>query len=93
MRYAIVMEKAAKNYSAYVPDLPGCVATGKTVQETLDHLRSAMELHVDAMREDQNRIPDPTTLVDYVDLTIPRPITAGRWKPQMPGRSQHSATQ
>jgi len=91
MRYAVVIEKAAKNYSAYVPDLPGCIATGKTVQETLDHLRSAMQMHVDGMREDGDTIPDPATLVDYVDLpiassvkrphlktTAPAPITTRR---------------
>lgn len=85
MRYAVVIEKASKNYSAYVPDLPGCVATGKTVQETLDRLRSAMQLHVMAMREDQDPIPDPSTLVDYVDLPIAPTNEKGPWKPATAG--------
>lgn len=70
MRYAIVIEKAAKNYSAYVPDLPGCIATGKSVQETLNNLRGAMRMHVEGLNTDGEPIPDPTTLVDYVDLDV-----------------------
>ena len=52
MRYAIVIEKAENNYSAYVPDLPGCVATGKTVEETRQQINEAIELHLRGMRED-----------------------------------------
>jgi predicted RNase H-like HicB family nuclease len=71
MRYAVVIEKAKRNYSAYIPDVPGCVATGKTVQETLTNLRDALDYHFEGMREDGDRIPDPETLVDYVDVTLP----------------------
>ncbi|PYQ83686.1 MAG: hypothetical protein DMG02_33320, partial [Acidobacteria bacterium] len=52
MRYAIVIENAGSNYSAYVPDLPGCVATGATLEETEQSIRDAIEFHLEGMRED-----------------------------------------
>lgn len=67
-RYAIVIEKAAANYAAYVPDLPGCVATGATVDETEQLLREAIELHVAGLREDNLPIPEPSSVVNYVEL-------------------------
>lgn len=67
-RYAIVVEKAASNYAAYVPDLPGCVATGATVEETERLLREAIELHVAGMREDGLPIPEPSSRVEYVEI-------------------------
>lgn len=67
-RYAIVIEEAGLNYSAYVPDLPGCVATGATVEETERLLREAIELHVEGMREDGVPIPEPSSRVDYVEV-------------------------
>ena len=57
MRYAIVIEKAEGNFSAYVPDLPGCVATGATVEEVESQIREAIEFHLDGMREDGKPIP------------------------------------
>ena len=68
MRYAIVIEKAEANYSAYVPDLPGCIATGSTVAETEESIREAIELHLSGMREDGIPIPPPSSQVDYVDV-------------------------
>jgi len=68
MRYAIVIEKAKKNYSAYVPDLPGCVATGATVEETEQLIREAIELHLNGMREDGLSIPKPSSKVDYIEV-------------------------
>jgi predicted RNase H-like HicB family nuclease len=68
-RYAIVVEKAATNYAAYVPDLPGCVATGATVAETERRLRAAIELHVQGLREDGLPVPEPSSVVDYVEVT------------------------
>ena len=73
MRYAVVIEKAKGNYSAYIPDVPGCVATGRTVQQTLSSLREALELHFGSMQEDGDPIPDPQTLVDYIDAGVPAP--------------------
>lgn len=67
-RYAIVIEKAGSNYSAYVPDLPGCIATGGTVEETERLLREAIELHVEGMREDGISIPDPSSRVEYLEV-------------------------
>jgi predicted RNase H-like HicB family nuclease len=61
MRYAVVIEKAAGNYSAYVPDLPGCVATGNTVEEVETEIREAIEFHVDGLREDGLPIPPPVS--------------------------------
>jgi predicted RNase H-like HicB family nuclease len=68
MRYAIVIEKAESNYSAYVPDLPGCVATGKTVKEAEKEIREAIEFHLEGLREDGLPIPPPTSSVEYVDI-------------------------
>ena len=67
-RYAIVIEKALANYTAYVPDLPGCVATGVTVAETESMLREAIELHLEGMREDGMSIPAPMSVVVYLDV-------------------------
>jgi predicted RNase H-like HicB family nuclease len=68
MRYAIVIEKAENNYSAYVPDLPGCIATGATVEEVEGQIREAIEFHLDALREDGVAIPQPASRVEYVDV-------------------------
>ena len=67
-RYAIVVEEAKSNYAAYVPDLPGCVATGATVKETERRLREAIEIHVQGLREDGLPVPKPTNRVDYVEI-------------------------
>ncbi len=69
MRYAIVIERALDNYSAYVPDLPGCVATGKTEQEAESQIREAIAFHLDGLREDGESIPEPSSKVDYVELS------------------------
>jgi predicted RNase H-like HicB family nuclease len=68
MRYAIVIEKAENNYAAYVPDLPGCVATGETVAETEGQIREAIDLHLRGMKEDGLPIPEPSSSVDYVEI-------------------------
>ena len=68
MKYAIVIEKAENNYSAYVPDLPGCIATGGTIEEVEREIREAIEFHFDGMREDGEPIPPPTSHVEYVDV-------------------------
>jgi predicted RNase H-like HicB family nuclease len=67
-RYGIVVEKAMSNYAAYVPDLPGCVATGATVEETERRLREAIEIHVKGLREDGLPVPEPSSVVDYVEV-------------------------
>ena len=68
MRYAIVIENAGPNYSAYVPDLPGCVATGGTIEEAEREIREAIAFHIQGMREDGSPIPPPSISVRYVDL-------------------------
>ena len=68
MRYAKVIEKAEGNYAAYVPDLPGCVATGATIEETERSIREAIEIHVEGLRADGLPIPEPSSCVEYVDV-------------------------
>lgn len=68
MRYAVVIEKAEENYSAYVPDLPGCIATGSTVAEVQQSIREAIELHLSGMREDGIPLAPPSSQVDYIDV-------------------------
>lgn len=68
MRYAIVIEKAEGNYSAYVPDLPGCVATGGTIEEAETQIREAIEFHLAGLREDGIPIPQASSHVDYVEV-------------------------
>jgi predicted RNase H-like HicB family nuclease len=68
MRYAIVIENAGPNYSAYAPDLPGCAATGATVEEVQREIREAIEFHLEGLREDGLPIPPPSSAVSYVDV-------------------------
>ena len=69
MQYAIVIEKVPdSNYSAYVPDLPGCVSTGGTLEEVRNNIQDAIAFHLEGMREDGAPIPEPTTLVSYAEV-------------------------
>lgn len=76
--YAIIIEKGQRNYSAYVPDLPGCGATGKTRQQVEARMRVAIKLHLQGMVEDGEAIPEPST-------------TAGSVRVALPGRSRRMA--
>jgi predicted RNase H-like HicB family nuclease len=67
-RYLIVIEKANHNYSAYSPDLPGCIATGKTRLETLQNMRTAIEMHVHGLLEDKLPVPKPVASAEYVAI-------------------------
>ncbi len=67
MRYAVVIEKAEGNYSAYVPDLPGCVATGATVTEVENEIRAAIRFHIDGLKEDGLPVPSPSSIAEYVE--------------------------
>jgi predicted RNase H-like HicB family nuclease len=69
-KYAIVVERAERNYAAYVPDLPGCVATGATVEEAEELLRAAIEVHVAGLREDGLPVPAPSSVVDYLEVSV-----------------------
>lgn len=67
MRYAVVIEKAGENYSAYVPDLPGCIATGATVDETEAEIRDAIRFHIEGLREDGLPVPEAVSRAEYVE--------------------------
>lgn len=67
MRYAVVIEKAESNYSAYVPDLPGCVATGDSVAAVECEIREAIRFHIEGLKEDGLPVPAPTSLAEYVE--------------------------
>ena len=67
-RYAIVIEKADGNYSAYCPDLPGCVATGKTVEETVERMKAAIEFHIEGLKAEGLDIPQPATTAAFVEV-------------------------
>ena len=68
MRYAIVIELTENNYSAYVPDLPGCVATGGTIKEVEEQIREAITFHLEGLREDGLPVPPSNSQVEYVDI-------------------------
>ena len=70
MRYVVVIEKGSENYSAYVPDLPGCVSTGETVEMVLQNVREAIEGHLEVMREYGDPIPLPTTDAVHLDVHV-----------------------
>jgi predicted RNase H-like HicB family nuclease len=67
MHYATVIEKADSNYSAYVPDLPGCVATGDDIAEVEKDIREAIRFHIDGLKEDRLPAPAPSAIADYVE--------------------------
>jgi predicted RNase H-like HicB family nuclease len=67
-RYAVVIERAPGNFSAYVPDLPGCVATGDTVEEVEREIREAIEFHLEGLRDAGEPIPEPTSRMAYVEV-------------------------
>ncbi len=68
-RYLVVIEKTEDNYSAYSPDLPGCVATGKTQEEVTQNMQVAIEMHLQGMEEDDLPIPLPKTTAEYITVT------------------------
>jgi len=68
-RYAVLIEKTGTGFGAYVPDLLGCVSTGRTIEEVERNIREAIEFHLDGMRQDGTPIPKPTTIAAYVELS------------------------
>ena len=70
MRYAVVIEQGEKSFGAYVPDLPGCVAVGETVEEVERLIREAIEFHIEGLREDGLDVPEPTTRCEYVEARL-----------------------
>jgi predicted RNase H-like HicB family nuclease len=67
MRYVVVIEKTRNGYGAYVPDLPGCIAAGATIEETRRLIREAVEFHLETMRADGDPIPEPSAISEYVE--------------------------
>ena len=70
MRYAVIVEKSATGYGAYVPDLPGCVAAAETIDEIRRLIREAIELHLADMRDSGQSIPQPSSLCEYADIDL-----------------------
>jgi predicted RNase H-like HicB family nuclease len=70
LKYPIIIEKAENNYSAYSPDLPGCVSTGATIKETLKRMRDAIQFHLEEMKKEGLDIPEPSTKVGYIEISI-----------------------
>ncbi len=68
MKYAVVIEKGKTSYGAYVPDLPGCIATAKTREETLHLIHEAIEFHIHGLKEDGDVIPEPTSSIEIVEV-------------------------
>jgi predicted RNase H-like HicB family nuclease/predicted RNA binding protein YcfA (HicA-like mRNA interferase family) len=67
MRHAVVIEKAKGNFSAYVPDLPGCIATGFSIEEVEQEIRDAIRFHIEGLKADGLPIPEPTSIAEYVE--------------------------
>jgi predicted RNase H-like HicB family nuclease len=67
MRYAVVIERARENYAAYVPDLPGCVSTGETLEEVEQNIREAMQFHIDGLKQDGVPVPEPSAVCEYIE--------------------------
>ncbi|MBI5083802.1 MAG: type II toxin-antitoxin system HicB family antitoxin [Acidobacteria bacterium] len=72
MEYAIVIEKANETWSAHAPDLPGCIATGETIEEVKNNMRTAIEWHIEALRESGEDVPEPTVQVAVVAIPAPK---------------------
>ncbi len=68
MKYAVVIEQADSNYSAYVPDLPGCIATGATIKDAESEIREAIKFHIEGMKEDGLPVPVPSSAVEYIEV-------------------------
>jgi predicted RNase H-like HicB family nuclease len=69
-KYPVIIEKANGNYSAYNPDLPGCVSTGATIEETLSRMRDAIQFHIEGLKKEGLDIPEPSTKVEYIEISI-----------------------
>jgi predicted RNase H-like HicB family nuclease len=67
-KYLVIFEKAGSNYSAYSPDLPGCIATGKTRQEVENNIKEAIIFHLDGLKEDGLPAPEPAAFTEYIEV-------------------------
>lgn len=89
MRYVVIIEEGENNYSAYVPDLPGCVSTGDTLDEVKAQMAAAIAFHLDGMREDGLPIPPPASLAEYVEVAAPGQDEVGRRRDRVPRKSPY----
>jgi predicted RNase H-like HicB family nuclease len=69
-KYPVIIEKAKNNYSAYSPDLPGCIAAGQTVEETLEHMKEAIQFHIEGLKQEGIQIPKPSIQITYIEIAI-----------------------
>jgi predicted RNase H-like HicB family nuclease len=77
LKYLVVVEEAESNYSAYAPDVPGCITTGKTIEETLNNMKEALQLHLEVTLEDGASLPQPFSVhAGFVDIDLPAKIAA-----------------
>jgi len=67
-RYTIIVERAESNYSAYYPDLPGCIATGSTVDETVERMKRTIEFHIDGLKKEGSEIPKPSVKATFIEV-------------------------
>lgn len=85
MRYLVVVEKSPRNYSAYSPDVPGCIATGRTLDETVEHMRDALEGHLEVMADHGEPAPEPTSwTVTVHGYVVPIEKTADGYRAEPP---------
>ena len=69
-KYPVIIEKADSNYSAYCPDLPGCVATGQTIKETISRMRDAIQFHIKGLERERLPVPEPSTRIKYIEIAM-----------------------
>lgn len=91
MKYAVILEKSKDNWSVYAPDLPGCVSAGRTIAEALGNMQEAVILHLAGCAEDGEEIPDPVTVVEYVDVPVPVPYAQTPGVTVLPGHADLKA--
>jgi len=70
IKYPVIIEKAQGNFSAYSPDLPGCVATGSTIEVTLARMKEAILFHIQGLKKEGHAIPEPSTEIEYIEIAI-----------------------
>ncbi len=70
IKYPVIIEKTQENYSAYSPDLPGCVATGSTAKETLARMKEAIRFHIEGLKKQGYAIPEPSSEIKYIEVTV-----------------------
>jgi predicted RNase H-like HicB family nuclease len=69
-KFAVIIEKETDNYSAYCPDLPGVIATGRTTEETIQTMKEAILFHLEGLKEENIAIPEPTTQIALIEVTV-----------------------